>query len=96
MTQQPFCQKYFSGYDKEVEIALIGPYFNTKTKLRREDVYFDSHNKNRIGGKYYLEVQFLNNENGIIEYKIPLIQFIVDDELSVCLPFIEYYTYNKQ
>lgn len=83
----------FSGEKNKVEIALIGPFFNTKTTIRRENVYFDFDRTERMGGRYNLEVQLYptNNENSV-EYRLPMIQFIVDDELSTCTPFLEYST----
>jgi len=86
----------FSGYANEVEIALIGPYFNSKTLLRREDIYYDMTNTNRMGGKYTLQVQLYTTNENSIEYKIDFIQFIVDDITSVCLPFMKYFSYTAQ
>ncbi|KAE9537343.1 hypothetical protein AGLY_006366, partial [Aphis glycines] len=82
------------GHDSEVEIALIGPYFNTKTSLRREDIYYDLYNSTRMGGKYTLEVQLYTTNENSIEYKIDFIQFIVDDITSLCLPEMEYFSYS--
>lgn len=38
-----------------------------------------------MGRKYKLEIQIYTSENNI-EYTISITQFVVDDELSVCLP----------
>jgi len=51
---------------------------------------------NRMGGKYTLEVQLYTKNEDSIEYKINFIQFIVDDVLSFCLPFMEYFSDNEQ
>lgn len=79
----------FSDTVNEVECAIF-PYFIAKTKIGRENIFFDSKKTEIMGGKYNLEVQiYLTKEN--IEYSIPFIQFVVDDKLSACLPYIEYY-----
>lgn len=79
----------FSDTVNEVEYAIF-PYFIAKTKTGRENIFFDSKKTEIMGGKYNLEVQiYLSKEH--IKYTIPFIQFIVDDKLSACLPYIEYY-----
>lgn len=68
---------------------MILPYFITKTKERRKNIYFDASNKKDImGGKYDLEVELYTIKDNI-EYRIPFIQFVVDDILTMCLEYIE-------
>jgi len=49
-----------------------------------------------MGGKYTLEVQLYTKNEDSIEYKINFIQFIVYDIMSLCLPVMEYFSYNQQ
>lgn len=49
------------------------------------EVYFKSSKENRMGIRHNLDVQIFVNEDEI-EYNYKIVQFVVDDELSVCLP----------
>lgn len=84
----------FSDIDKEVEIAIF-PYFIAKTRNGRENIFFDSNRSELMGGKYNLEL-IINMTKENIEYRIPFVQFVVDDVLSMCIPYIEYYLYSEQ
>lgn len=66
-----------------------------KTKHGRENIYFDSSKTEIMGRKYNLEIQIYIDEANI-EYTIPIIQFVVDDAISLCLPYIENYSYNDE
>lgn len=89
-----FFTNYISETNKEVEIAILS-YFITKTKERRKNIYFDSTKRDIMGGKYDLEVQLYTNKKNI-EYRIPFIQFVVDDILAMCLEYIEPNINNPQ
>lgn len=70
-----------------VETAII-PYFMAKTDPNAADeVYFDFNKINRMGIRHKLDVHIYVKEDAI-EYKYKILQFVVDDELSVCLPGI--------
>lgn len=85
----------FSGDDTEVDIALIGPYFLSKSKLGRDPKYFNPDDGRSIeakyimGDKYVLEVRFESKTYNAMVHEISYIQFLVTDELDLCLPFIE-------
>lgn len=84
----------FTDINKEVEIAIF-PYFIAKTRSGRENIFFDSNRSELMGGKYNLELK-INIIKGNIEYRIPFIQFVIDDALSACIEYIEHYLYNEQ
>lgn len=82
----------FSASIDEVELAII-PYFIAKDVHEIEDIYFDLSHDDRMGSKHNLEIQIYTPEDKI-EYTILFTQFVVDDELTVCLP--KFKTYNKE
>ncbi|VVC44103.1 PKD/REJ-like domain,EGF-like, conserved site,EGF-like domain,PLAT/LH2 domain [Cinara cedri] len=78
-------------HDKEVEFALIGPYFNTKTLRNKIDIFFDSNNTKKMGTKYILELQLYSTVEKKIDYKIDFIQFMaVIDDTSLCITNIDF------
>lgn len=75
-------------------MALIGAYFITKTEIGKEDVFIDVNNKERMGMKYNLEVQLISTDEDEVKYIIPFIQFVVDNSVTVCLPFVNEVQYG--
>lgn len=83
----------FSGNDNEVDIALVGPYFNTKSKLEREEMYYDVHTHGPLGkimgSKFDLKFRIKSKVHSTLVFEIDFIQFVLEDELYKCLPIIE-------
>lgn len=76
-------------------MAFIGPFYILKTNARKEDIFIDVKNEKRIGMKYKMELHLLFMGAERIDYTLPLIQFIVDNEATICLPFINEVEYAK-
>lgn len=71
-------------------VVKTPPYFIPKTRKNRRDIYYNGDKaEGRMGGLYEVtyQLQDINHEYNILEYNY--YHFVVDDESSYCLPFID-------
>lgn len=76
-------------------MALVGPYFSSKTEIGKTDIFIDVDNKKRIGLKYLLEVVLISADAEKVKYGISFIHVIMDNEATMCLPFLNEIEYTK-
>lgn len=76
--------------DSKITVLIPRPYYMSKTRVKRTDVYFNGDRKaGRMGGKYMMSAKVYDYEikNEFLSYDF--YHLVVDDELSYCLPFID-------
>lgn len=76
-------------------MAFIGPYFNTKSFLgKEEEIFFDESRKIRMGLKFNLELHLISTDENEDNYIIPFIQFIIGVQYFECFPIINTIEYT--
>lgn len=80
----------FQGDYSIIDSLNVIPYYMSKTRSRRTDVYFNGDkSKGRMGGLYTVQVIVLDEKMVNKFFNYEFYHLVVDDESSYCLPFVD-------